>query len=304
MGDRDDDVNNVKAGQRSDGPGNLEEETPGAESMEQYVQLHEHIERLRADRRPLPPSLRSAEEARPYQMAALFRSAAPGAADPDPAFVQALRTRTRADQGNAATSRADDATEHTAQAIPPTRQRSERTSVSRRGILRAGLGAAAAAAAGVGVGIAVERGQRAPAPPAANVPLVEDGAGIWVAVAQEDAIPIGGVSRFNTDYIVGFVRHDSAGFSALSGVCTHMGCILQWNAGDRTFDCPCHGGRFTENGNTASTSPVAYRPLPSLKTRVEKGQVWVYVAPPTSTAATPHSGTPGGYQTRQNPTGQ
>ena len=301
MGHRDDDVNNVNAGQHSDEPADLEEETPGAESMEQYVQLHEHIERLRADRRPLPPSLRSADDARPYEMAALFRSAAPGAGEPDPAFMQALRTRMHAQQRNAAVSQAGEAA---ALGSQPSSSRRDRANVSRRGILRAGLGAAAAAAAGVGVGVAVERGQRAPAPPVANVPLVQDGAGIWVAVAQEDAIPVGGVARFNTDYMFGFVRHTGAGVSALSCVCTHMGCILLWNSGDRTFDCPCHGGRFTENGNTASTSPVAYRPLPSLKTKVEKGQVWVYVVPPTSMSTTPHSGTPSGYQAHPDPSGQ
>jgi Rieske Fe-S protein len=61
-----------------------------------------------------------------------------------------------------------------------------------------------------------------------------------------------------------------------------MGCFLDWNASARTYDCPCHGGRFTEAGAAAPSSPVAYRPLPKLQTRVEEGKVWVYV-PSTST---------------------
>ncbi len=30
--------------------------------------------------------------------------------------------------------------------------------------------------------------------------------------------------------------------------CPHMGCALKWNKEERSWDCPCHGSRFTENG--------------------------------------------------------
>ncbi len=43
-------------------------------------------------------------------------------------------------------------------------------------------------------------------------------------------------------------RNDSGELSCLSATCTHLGCIVEWNQAERSWDCPCHGSRFDLGG--------------------------------------------------------
>jgi Rieske Fe-S protein len=44
---------------------------------------------------------------------------------------------------------------------------------------------------------------------------------------------------------------------AYSAICPHLGCVLQWNGDEHSFDCPCHGSRFTCEGNVVNGPAVS-----------------------------------------------
>ena len=63
-------------------------------------------------------------------------------------------------------------------------------------------------------------------------------------------------------------RDDEGSLHACSAVCSHLGCIVSWNSTEHTWDCPCHGSRFTPDGkllNGPALGPLEKVPSKSAK---------------------------------------
>jgi cytochrome b6-f complex iron-sulfur subunit len=63
----------------------------------------------------------------------------------------------------------------------------------------------------------------------------------------------------------------------VSAVCPHEGCEVAWDAGGRSFFCPCHDSRFGADGS-ALTGP-ATRPLDEFPARVADGVLEIQYRP-------------------------
>jgi len=52
------------------------------------------------------------------------------------------------------------------------------------------------------------------------------------------------------------VYKDSEGnVTALNPVCSHAGCNVSFNEAEKSWDCPCHGGRFNTHGKVITGPP-------------------------------------------------
>lgn len=76
--------------------------------------------------------------------------------------------------------------------------------------------------------------------------------GDWVSApeaadASETGAGEGKILRQGLEKVAAYRDEDGA-LHAVSAVCTHLGCVVQWNAAEKSWDCPCHASRFDVDG--------------------------------------------------------
>ncbi len=70
------------------------------------------------------------------------------------------------------------------------------------------------------------------------------------------------------------VRLEDGGFLAVYRRCTHLGCAVPFDQASRQFVCPCHGSKFTRDGDVLNQP--APRPLDLFElTLTENGEIVV-----------------------------
>lgn len=77
-------------------------------------------------------------------------------------------------------------------------------------------------------------------------------------IADEQQLPAGegAVMRRGTRKVAVYRDNDGA-LHEMSAVCPHLGCIVAWNSGEKTWDCPCHGSRFNRLGGVINGPAIS-----------------------------------------------
>ena len=140
--------------------------------------------------------------------------------------------------------------------------------VTRGRFLRA-LGAAGTAAVGLSIAatprhLAAIVSGKATLKKVANLKAVKAGVNGPYTFSVEGTDP-------NTHEI--FLVRAGSKVTALEGTCRHKGCPIAWVAGDKKFECPCHGSQYSMTGKVVQGPATA--DLYKHAVTVKAGQVWV-----------------------------
>ena len=147
--------------------------------------------------------------------------------------------------------------------------------LSRRAWLRTAGAAAAAVVVGVGLDELVKNRQESGGTGGAPTLLPDNGS--WRPVAAVTDVPSGHAMTVSTASLDAVIINDGGTITAVSGVCTHLGCKLLPDNADRKLNCPCHQTAFSWSGKVLYYRlKAAPANLPRIPSRVNDGQVELY----------------------------
>ena len=91
---------------------------------------------------------------------------------------------------------------------------------------------------------------------------------------QKDQISVGEAKEIvlgSTPALV--INVPGKGYMAVSRVCTHLGCLVQYDKKGKRLLCPCHAGEFDLEGSVLSGPPP--KPLEAIPLKVEGGNLLI-----------------------------
>jgi nitrite reductase/ring-hydroxylating ferredoxin subunit len=275
------------------------------------------IEDLLAERSPAILGDMSEEEVELAQTVAFLKAARPEALQPDPEFVERLRARLfepathsrdgapgkgvpGAHEGQAGSALTPPAPQPRARALTRRRLLTALAGGTATGLALGGVAGRVAAEGDTSARVHAAEQRAAEAERKArdleqdeytpySVPLVGS-LGRWVPIASDEDLAPGEARQFTQGALIFYLLRDSeGGYSAFSAVCTHMGCLLNWQASGRRLLCPCHGSAYDATGQVVSG--VARHPLPRIQVRVHGGnvEVWTISADATQSGVPPYT---------------
>ncbi|MBX9850693.1 MAG: FAD-dependent oxidoreductase [Cytophagaceae bacterium] len=84
--------------------------------------------------------------------------------------------------------------------------------------------------------------------------------GNWLKPSEADSIgeiPRGsGMVLLEEGHKLAIYKDENGGVHQCSAVCNHLGCVVNWNDTEKSWDCPCHGSRFDAYGKVINAPAV------------------------------------------------
>ncbi len=113
-----------------------------------------------------------------------------------------------------------------------------------------------------------------------------EAASTWLPLGPSSKVEVGQPTLFKTsiDRTTGWVTQseevsfyveteNGRDYTALSNVCTHLGCRVRWVEDQEEFFCPCHGAVFSKTGEVLEGPPP--KPLDTFEVRETDGKLEV-----------------------------